>query len=178
MVNIGREYGNEGARQKKRDELPAMTDTQMRAFVTESIRVLRSSGHLFLFIDKYALFEGSWRKWMPDISPARLVDGLVWDKMRIGMGRRTRYRIEAIVVIQKGPCRAKGIWTDHSIDDLWQEKADRERHAHAKPVELTKRLIKAVTNRGDLVVDPAAGAYGVFEACLATGREFIGCDLI
>lgn len=177
-------FGNEGARQKERAALTPMTDAQMRAMVTQSIRVLRSSGHLFLWLDKYALFEGSWRRWLPDVMPARLVDGFVWGKFDpaaeskpIGMGKRSRRCFEALAVVQKGPARTD-VWTDHKMRDLWMENADRERHAHAKPVELTKRLILATTKRGDLVVDPAAGAYGVFEACLATGREFVGCDLL
>lgn len=170
-------FGNEGARQKGRAALPPMNDRQMRAIVTEGIRVLRSSGHLFLWVDKYAMWESSWRRWLPDTLPAKLVDGLVWDKERFGMGRRLRYQYEGVAILQKGPVRAQGIWTDHSLADIWREKADRERHAHAKPVELTKALIKTCTSRGDLVVDPAAGAFGVLEACLATGRNFIGCDL-
>lgn len=177
-------FGNEGARQKARADLTQMTDAQMCAIVTESVRVLRSSGHLFLWLDKYALFEGSWRRWLPEVMPARLVDGIVWGKFNpwsetqpIGMGKRARRCFEAVAVIQKGPCRTD-VWTDKGLRDLFFESADRERHAHAKPVELTKRLILATTARGDLVVDPAAGAYGVLEACLATGRQFMGCDLV
>ena len=44
-------------------------------------------------------------------------------------------------------------------------------------VQLQAQLIEAVTNPGDLVVDPAAGTYSVLEACQQTGREFLGCDL-
>lgn len=170
-------FGNEGSRQKARYLLPQMSDAQIRKFVAESIRVLKPSAHLFLWLDKYALFEGSWHRWLPEIMPARLVDGFVWDKVALGMGRRSRYRLEALAVIQRAPIRAAGVWTDHKLEDLWTEKPDRQRHPHAKPVGLVKRLILATTRRGDYVVDPAAGAYGTLEACLATGRNFIGCDL-
>ena len=27
------------------------------------------------------------------------------------------------------------------------------------------------------VCDPASGGYSVFQACLETGRNFIGCDI-
>jgi DNA modification methylase len=30
---------------------------------------------------------------------------------------------------------------------------------------------------GDLVLDPAAGGYGVLDAAVAMGRHFVGCDL-
>ena len=45
---------------------------------------------------------------------------------------------------QKAPKRAKGIWTDRSLPDVWPEKV-RKTHAHSKPVGLQRRLIEAVT---------------------------------
>lgn len=169
-------FGNEGSRQKKRAELPQMTDRDIAAFFRQMQRVLQPSGHLFLWIDKFALVSGYWQRWLPEITPLSEVGLFVWDKDRMGMGKRERCVSEFLVVLQKGPRRAKGVWTDNGLRDVWVEKADRDRHAHAKPVELTKRLIKSVTKKGDLVVDPAAGAFGVLEACLATGRDFVGCD--
>jgi hypothetical protein len=43
---------------------------------------------------------------------------------------------------------------------------------------LTTGLIGAVTLRGDLVIDSAAGGFGVLHAALRLGREFIGCDAV
>jgi hypothetical protein len=43
---------------------------------------------------------------------------------------------------------------------------------------LISRLIGAVTEPGDLIVDPAAGSFIVLTAALQLGRNFIGCDLI
>ena len=42
----------------------------------------------------------------------------------------------------------------------------------------TSRPIGAVTEPGDLVVDPAAGSFAVMHAARQLGRNFIGCDLI
>jgi tRNA G10 N-methylase Trm11 len=39
------------------------------------------------------------------------------------------------------------------------------------------RALLAVTNRGDLVVDPCAGGYGILEICRSIGRNFLGCDV-
>jgi site-specific DNA-methyltransferase (adenine-specific) len=52
-----------------------------------------------------------------------------------------------------------------------------KKHPHQKPLELQKILIEAVSNLGDLVVDPAAGSYSVLEACLLSKRIFLGCDI-
>jgi site-specific DNA-methyltransferase (adenine-specific) len=49
-------------------------------------------------------------------------------------------------------------------------------HPHVKPVGLLARLIEAVTETGDLVVDPAAGSFGVMHVARRLGRIFIGCD--
>ncbi|CAG8606327.1 159_t:CDS:10, partial [Racocetra fulgida] len=42
---------------------------------------------------------------------------------------------------------------------------------------LNKRLIEAVTQKGDLVVDPCAGSFTVLNSCLETKREFLGADI-
>ncbi|CAG8799713.1 22961_t:CDS:2, partial [Racocetra persica] len=49
-------------------------------------------------------------------------------------------------------------------------------HPHQKPRDLQKVLIEAVSNPGDLIVDPAAGGYSVLEACLLTNRVFLVFD--
>lgn len=172
------EYGNEGDRMVGRASLPQMDDTMIAAFISEIGRVLQSSGHLFLFIDKYLLVSHRWSAWLPEITPMREVDCLIIDRERIGMGRRLRCRWDAMIVIQKGPTRAEGIWKNRAIPDVARAKTDRARHPHAKPIPLLQTLIECVTEPNDLVVDPCAGGFGVLDACRASGRVFIGCDLV
>ena len=52
-----------------------------------------------------------------------------------------------------------------------------KKHPHQKPLELQKILIEAVSNPGDIILDPAAGSYSVLEACLSSQRTFLGCDI-
>src|SRR5678816_2771050 len=98
------------------------------------------------------------------------------NKSRIGMGYRSRRCSEFLVIYQMPPIRAKGVWQIHDILDVWPEKMDKS-HPHAKPIGLMERLIRATTNEGDIVVDPAAGGYNVLRAAQNTGRRFIGCDI-
>lgn len=170
-------YGNEGSRQKGRAALPSMTGDDIAFFVEELSRVLKPSGHLMLWMDKFCMASGSYRRWIRRTPELAVVDMISWNKLRIGMGRRSRCMTEFLVVLQKTPIRAKGVWTDHSVPDCWPEYSDRAVHTHAKPYVLTERLIRAATKRGDLVVDPAAGGFGVLDACIASGRVFVGCDL-
>jgi len=170
-------FGNEGARQKGRTALPSMSDSDITYFVSEAARVLHPSGHLALWMDKFSLVEGIFRGWIRRAPSLAVVDMLVWNKLRIGMGRRSRVQTEYVVICQKAPQRAAGAWTDRGIPDCWGEHHDREVHPHCKPFRLTERLIRAMTERDDLVVDPCAGGYGVLEACQQSGRIFLGCDL-
>lgn len=168
-------YGNEGERQKERAKLPQMNDTVITNFLTEIERVLMPSGHLMLWVDKYILC-GCMNSLLSE-SHLKLVDMITWNKQRMGMGYRTRRYGEYLLILQKQPIRAKGVWQIHNIPDVWAEKVDSQSHAHAKPLELQKALILAVTNKNDIVVDPSAGSYSILKAASATGRHFIGCDI-
>ena len=169
-------YGNEGQRQQGRAALPQMSYSDIRHILDELTRVLKPSGHVMLWCDKFTVAEGHHLKWTPP--GLQRVDLLAWNKVRQGMGKRLRCRIEYLIVMQKPPTKVKPMWTNRHLDDFWMESADISGHVHAKPIRLTQELIKQVTKRGDLVIDPCAGGYGVLEACRATGREFLGCDLI
>lgn len=171
-------YGNEGARQKGRASLPQMPEAQIARFVRQIGRVLAPSAYLVFWTDKFAIGTGGHLAVLRHHEQLQVVDLICWNKLRPGMGRRARCVSEYAVVVQKFPIRAKGLWTDRSIWDCWPEMADRSRHPHAKPHVLTERLIRATTRRGDLVVDPCAGGYGVLEACRLSGRQFLGCDLV
>ena len=169
-------YGNEGVKRgRARAALQQMDETTIVAFVQAIDRVLAASGHLFLWLDKFHLCSGI----APWLAGTRLavVDLITWDKGRMGMGYRTRRQSEYLVVLQKAPRRAKGVWTVHDIPDLWRERVERGRHAHRKPVGLQAKLIAAVSNPGDVVIDPAAGSFSVLEACQQQGRRFLGCDI-
>lgn len=138
-------------------------------------RVLAPSGYLFLWIDKFHLVEGV-NSWIVDLN-MEIVDLITWNKMKIGMGYRTRRKSEYLLVIQKLPKKAKSTWVLHNIPDVWDEKVIKT-HTHSKPIELQKQLILATTNDGDLVCDPASGGFSVFEACKLTNRNFIGGNLV
>lgn len=171
-------FGNEGTRQIGRAKLKSMDDDTIAFVIEEAARVLAPSGHLMLWMDKFSIASGHHLRWLRRTRSLQIVDMITWNKMRPGMGRRARCVSEFLLILQKLPTRAAGVWTDHGINDGWSESSDRRIHPHAKPYVLTERLIRAASKRGDLIVDPCAGGYGVLEACRASGREFIGGDLI
>lgn len=169
-------YGNEGEnRGQGRAGLPQMDGDAIAGFIGELDRVLIPSGHLFLWMDKFHLCTG-FHDWLSGTS-LETVDMITWDKDKIGMGYRSRRKSEHLVVLQKSPRKAKGVWKVHTIPDVWTERVPKQGGVHPKPVELQAALIEAVTNPGDLVVDPAAGTFSVLEACRRRGRAFLGCDV-
>ena len=168
-------YGNEGVKRgKARHDLPQMSEKTIVEFISELNRVLQPSGHLFLWVDKFHLCQGV-LEWF-EKTDFNLVDMIVWDKDKIGMGYRSRRKSEYLIVLQKKPIRAKDVWKDHSIPDVWIEKTVKT-HPHSKPVNLQKALIEATTSENDYVLDPASGGYSVYEACKLSNRNFIGGDL-
>lgn len=169
-------YGNEGkGRGKRRCILKQMTEDIIKQFVCDINRVLIPSGHLFLWVDKFHLCEGI-HTWLNGTN-LNIVDMVTWDKGTFGMGYRTRRRSEYCVVLQKKPCKAKGIWKIHNIPDVYSEVVFRCEHPHAKPVKLQGELITAVSRTGDFVIDPAAGSFSVLQAAKNNGRIFLGCDI-
>ena len=171
------DYGNEGERQRERALLPQMDEHQIGRIIREIGRVLRPSGHLFLWLDKFHLCEGI-TGWVTT-SGMETVDLITWDKGRIGMGYRTRRRAEYLLVLQKPPKRAKGVWTRHDIPDVWHEKVSRSGpHTHGKPYGLIASLVESTIPPGEVVLDPAAGSFVVRDAAMAQGRLFLGGDVV
>ena len=167
-------YGNEGTRQKERFKLPAMTSDCIDSCCREAARVLIPSGYLMRWQNAFGLAQGHHLR-LADV--LQCCDLVAWDNQHLGMGYRARRRGDYLVILQKPPIRAKATWRDHGIPDRWVEKVDRGLHPHVKPLGLIRRLIGAVTEPGDLVVDPAAGSFVVMDAALELKRKFVGCDI-
>ena len=169
------QYGNEGvSRGQRRSGLPQMSEETIGEFIAGIATALIPSGHLFLWVDKFHICTGV-EPWFGEFG-LEIVDLITWNKAKMGMGYRTRRYGEYLVVAQKVPIRAKGVWQRHNIPDVWTESVE-DQYAHAKPVILQAALIEAVTDPEDVVLDPAAGGYSVLEAAHWVGRNFIGCDI-
>ena len=167
-------FGNEGARQRGRAKLPSMSEEYIDACCREIARVLAPGGYLMRWVDTFGLCEGHHLRVVEAFKP---VDFIAWDSLRMGMGKRSRRRGDYLLVLQKPPINAR-TWRDHAIPSRWPEKVDRTTaHPHIKPIGLISRLIAAVTEPGDLVIDPAAGSFVVMKAAIELGRRFVGCDI-
>ena len=50
-------------------------------------------------------------------------------------------------------------------------------HPAEKPVRLAERILALISDRGDAVCDPFMGSGAIGEACVRTGRRYIGCEI-
>jgi site-specific DNA-methyltransferase (adenine-specific) len=82
-------FGNEGARQKGRAQLPAMTSDYVDMCCREAARVLRPSGYLLQWVDTFRLCE-AYHLRIADVF--KCVDLIAWDNLRPSMGKRSRRR--------------------------------------------------------------------------------------
>jgi len=171
-------FGNEDSsdvRQAERLSLPQMTDQCISWTIRLLSDKIKPKGYLFLWVDKFHLLEGI-NPWLR-FTDFQIVDMMIWDKIRMGMGYRLRNQCEFLVIIQKKPLKAKETWDRRDIRNLYREKAMTKNHLHQKPRELTKILIETTTEEGDLVLDPCAGSFAVLDVCKETHRTFIGTDI-
>ncbi len=144
------------------------------AVLDEAVRVLRPSGHLFVFCNgnSYPVF------YVPVFERFDNAKSLVWDKGHFGFGRGFRNQHELIVwgrnesaaFLEDG--RAHADVLRHPVIS----QAVRE-HPVEKPESLMMELIAPTTPEGGLVLDPFCGSGTVLTAAKKLNRHFIGFDL-
>lgn len=155
-------------------DLDQMTTTGfvwlLRAIARGTYPLLGDGRSFLCFID--------WRQW-PNLVGAietanlRIQGMVVWDKGHFGLGNGFRSQHELI-------CHAaKGVPTmvDRGVGNVLRHpRVEPTEHPSPKPVALMEQLITAVTEPGDLVLDPFAGSGTTLVAAKATGRRAIGIE--
>ena len=144
----------------------------LRAVAVESRRILKPTGSLVVFCD--------WRM-LSSLQPAiesaslRYQDLIVWDKGSFGLGSGFRKQHELVMHFTNGSPEYHHKGTGNVITCARVDADDRE-HQTQKPVPLMESLIRVVSPRGGLVVDPFCGSGATGEACVNLDRRFVGCD--
>ena len=167
----GREAASKGLGYFRAEPVP-MSDMQVRGIVTELDRVV-CDGWLIVWCDVHHLLRGSFHLWSSG-TRWRLADMVVWRRPGLGLGSLVRRNAEVALLATNGSERR---FRTHDVATIMDAPRPRTAHPHAKPIPLMTQILDAITDPDDLVVDPAAGSYSTLEACRATGRRFLGCDL-
>jgi adenine-specific DNA-methyltransferase len=103
------------------------------------------------------------------------------------------FNLDSVRVPQKYPGKRhykgpkKGEFSGHpdgkNPGDVWAipnvkaKHPEKTAHPCQFPVAIPQRLIRALTNAGDLVLDPFAGSATSGIAAAIEGRRFVGCEL-
>jgi adenine-specific DNA-methyltransferase len=109
-------------------------------------------------------------------------------------GHSYTFNLDAVRVPQKYPGKRhykgpkRGEWSGNPLgknpSDVWDIPNVKSRHIEKTdhpcqfPVALVQRLIRALTQAGDLVVDPFMGSGTSAVASALEHREFAGCDVV
>lgn len=139
-------------------------------FFTAVRRVLKSDGFLYVFCDgqSYPVFYVTAYKHFRKMRP------IVWDKMVSINGYGWRHQHELIIFCESE--HSPHIKTGDG--DILKHRAvlldDRE-HLAEKPVGLLERIINKHSDTA-IVLDSFMGSGSTGEACLRTGRRFIGIE--
>jgi site-specific DNA-methyltransferase (adenine-specific) len=114
------QYGNEGARQKGRFALPAMTGDYIDQCCREAARVLAPGAYLLRWSDTFHLCEGDHLR-IADV--LKCVDMIAWDSLRPGNGYRSRRRGDYLLVHHRLLRKAHGVITALPIAGLKKSTA-------------------------------------------------------
>ena len=134
--------------------------------------LLKKSGSLIVFCD--------WRM-LSNLQPAiessslRFQSLIVWDKQQIGLGRGFRAQHELALHFTNGEPE----YYDASIGNVIRTSRvsrDIQEHPTQKPVPLLRAMIRVVSPRGGLIVDPFCGSGSTGVAAVLEGRSFVGVE--
>ena len=120
---------------------------------------LRNHEHILVFYNKFTTYNEQKTEGIPyKISRKGTYMEGCYNDQKASIKDNTGYRHAKSVIKVSNP-RVKG------------------GHPTQKPLELMTYLIKTFSNKGDLVLDCCMGSGTTGEACIITGRNFIGIEL-
>lgn len=141
---------------------------------SNSKKGLLNNHQVIFFYSKSPEFK--FNKIYTDYSETTNVDQILQERVRNKEGRSV-YKLD-----QNGNSVVGGSKKGVPLSDVWEipylnpKAKERVGYPTQKPIILLERIIKLVTNEGDLVVDPFVGSGTTAVAAKMLNREYIGID--
>ena len=190
--NLGKDYGN-NRDLKAWDQYETFT----RQWLSESVRVLKPTGSIYVFMG--VRFISHLFRIMEHDCRLRFNGWITWHYTQ-GMGRKSGFspRHEDVLFFTKSAeftfnlndvrvpqkyFRTRNNMAGANPGDVWQFShvhycsAERQNHPTQKPEALLERILRASSNRGDVVLDPFVGSGTTCRVADVLGRKWIGIDV-
>ena len=141
----------------------------LRAIAFEATRIVKPTGAFVVFCDHRMQFTLG-----PGIESAglRYQEELIWNKQAMGMGNGFRKQHEKAMVFTFGSPKFHAADVPTVIDCPRVRGDDRE-HQTQKPVQLLRRILRVVSPKGGVVLDPFAGSGSLAVAAMQEGMGAI-----
>ena len=148
-------------------------DIEFPEWLPELYRVLKKGSHCYIMINGRNLKELQDEAEKVGFEYQNL---LIWEKGNFTPNKYYMQGAEFILMLSKRPARNindMGVPNILKIPNTIGKKA----HPTEKPVELMQILVEQSSNKGDIVLDPFAGAGSTLVASKKTGRNYIGIEI-
>ena len=169
----GKKNQPSGILMKNDGKLFEHNDVKAAEFFPELYRVLKDSAHCYVMVNLLNLQE-----FMAAACQAgfKIHNLLIWKKNNATPNKWYMKNCEFTLFLYKG--RAKyilncGSKQCHEFDNILGRKL----HPTEKPVELMEYYVLNSSAQNDIVLDPFMGSGTTGEACVITGRRFVGMEL-
>ncbi|MDE7202136.1 MAG: site-specific DNA-methyltransferase [Lachnospiraceae bacterium] len=142
-------------------------------WIPEVYRVMKNERYFYVMSNDRNIF--SIHKFCID-SGFRFCELLVMDKKMTVPSTYYPKRAEFILMYRKGKCR-KSHFLGSTVMEARLPRGKEKRHPTEKPVSMIEHLIRCSTLENELCLDPFMGSCPAGEACIRTGRRFIGVEI-
>ena len=144
--------------------------------VSGTFHVIYSIGYAMQQLNMKILNNITWQKPNPPPNLAcryftHSTETIIWAAKNLKSKHKFNYKL------------MKEINNDKQMKDVWvmtapgKSEKTYDKHPTQKPIALLDRLILAVTNEGDLVLDAFNGSGTTGVSCIRTNREYIGIEI-
>lgn len=139
-------------------------------YIAELLRISKRWIILFSSIEMCGKIQAAY--------PEEYIRSGIWDRISNTpqlSGDRPAQACEAIILLHN---KGTKVWNGGGKAAIWRYMVERgqKQHPTQKPLKLFEHLLSDFSHEGELVFDPFIGSGTTAEACIRTGRNFIGIE--
>lgn len=149
-------------------------DIKFSQWLPEAYRVLKSSGHCYIFCNDKNIQELLNKATEIGFRESNI---LVWIKNNATPNRYYMKNLEFIVFLYKGKAKPIHNMGSKCAVEVKNINGKNKLHPTEKPIELLRQYIENSSNENEWVFDPFMGSGTTGVACVNTNRNFIGIEL-